>query len=362
MTDVIETIDVTMPMLSPGMPEGRIVRWFVREGQTVEPGDLLAEVAFGVSTIEVEAKSSGRIVSLIFAAGPEGIKAHTAIARLAAVREAERAGNEGCAPVAQPLPPQAVAAEVVTTSNGQGSERHALDVALSSDVVALTYREALRDALASAMARDPRLVVMGDDVAQNRGALRVTQGLHDAFGDARVVTVRPLDDAAFGVAVGAALGGCVAIVEVASWGMALEALAPALETAATVAALSGHGLGVPLVVRGPNGWTAGSAGSRAADVAQRLMQVPGLTVLVPSTPAAAKLLLEAALHHGGPVAVLEAEDLYEVEGPVPAEAQYGDIIGRAHIARSGSRLTLVTYGRLLSRALTWPDGSATRSR
>ena len=136
--------------------------------------------------------------------------------------------------------------------------------------------------------------------------------------------------------------------------MALEVITAALDTAAQLPTLSGRRASVPLIVRGPQGWSPGASGLEAASVAERLVQIRGLKVVAPASPAAAKLLVRSALSEEGPVVILEGEDLYNLEGPVPLACPDAPM-ARAHVARRGLHLTLVSYGRLVSRALAAAD-------
>ncbi len=215
----------------------------------------------------------------------------------------------------------------------------------------LTYREALRDALAEEMRRDPQVFLIGVDVAQNRGAQKVTQGLLDEFGPARVVATPALVESVTGLAIGAALSGLKPVVELTSWSSALEALQSIVTAAAQTHYLSGGTVTVPIVFRGPNGWVPGASGEQSLCCAALLAHVPGLKVVAPATPADAKGLLKAAIRDPGPVLVLEHERLYDSAGPVSVSADAITPIGSAHIARPGRNVSIVTFGRALLTAL-----------
>lgn len=328
-------IEILMPALSPSMIDGKLVRWHVREGQRVAPGDIIAEIETPQATMEVEAADIGRIERILIAAGTEGVPVNTPIAIILA----DAAG--GAEPAAANSRPAV-----------QGSEPEPVPVgAGAAGRIERTYREALHDALAEEMRRDPSVIVIGEDVAQNRGADRVTQGLLDEFGALRVVSLPPGAALAAASGVGAALAGMRPVVEVPRWGSALEALAVIVNEAAAMYAVTAGDISVPLVLRGPNGWSPGAGPEAGRCVAGLLAHVPGLKVVAPSNPADAKGLMRAALREWGPVIVLEHAALYEAIGAVPDGADQVVEIGRASVVRVGRDVTVVAYARTVSLAL-----------
>ncbi|MGE0024038.1 MAG: transketolase C-terminal domain-containing protein [Hyphomicrobium sp.] len=338
--------EILMPPVTPSMTDGRVSRWHVAEGQAVSAGDLLVEVATPTATLEIEASAEGRVERILVPAGTDGVKVNTPIAILF-----------GDPPgLASALALAAVEPKAKEARGARGGARHAGEPEEKS----LTYREALRDALAEEMRADERVLVIGVDVAQNRGAPKVTQGLVDEFGRERVVSLPALDEALFGLAVGAAYAGLRPVVEITSWGRALDTLGPYLMTAAETFYLSGGKLAVPLVLRGPNGFSPGQTGEDARCVASALARIPGLKVAQPATAASARSLLQAAIRDPGPVAVLEHEQLYATRdyatrdyatpGGV-AEAGGAARVGAARIARPGRDVTLVAAGHAVPVAL-----------
>ena len=329
---------ILMPPMTPTMTDGRIARWHVSEGQHVAAGDVLVEIATSTATLEIEASSEGRVERILVPAGTEGVKVNTPIAILFA----------GVTPRMPETPSAALGFASLGPLPHHGGPPPSAPVFARGT----TYREALRDALADAMHADDRVFLIGTDVAQNRGAPKVAQGLLDTFGERRVVKVPALEDALFGVALGAALAGLRPVVEIAHWGRALEVLTPYLMTAAETFYLSGGAQSVPLVIRGPNGYVPGMAGQDARCVAADLARLPGLKVAQPATASSAKALLRAAIEGGGPVAVLEHELLYTMEDPSPGiEAPFDPAPGRARILRSGADLTVAALGRAVITAL-----------
>jgi len=332
--------EILMPPVTPSMTDGKVARWHVAEGQSVVAGDLLVEVATSTATLEIEAEGEGRVERILVPAGTEGVKVNTPIAILFG---GARAPGHG---LAQPLgfaslePPVLEGLRALPrTGSGAADAEGAL----------LSYREALRDALTAEMEADEQVFVIGVDVAQNRGAPTVTQGLVDAFGPSRVVAVPALDEAVLGMAVGAAFAGLKPVVSLASWGRTLETLAPFLTSAAQTFYLSGGRLPVPVVFRGPNGLSPGVTGEDARCVAAALARIPGLKVAQPATPSAAEGLLRAAIRDPGPVAVLEHGQLYAMREAV-SDRDIGTL-GVARVARTGTDVTLAAAGHAVVLAL-----------
>lgn len=335
--------EIRMPPVTPSMTAGKVSRWHVAEGQDVAAGDLLVEVATSTATFEIEAEDEGRVERILVPAGTEGVKVDTPLAILLQAARERHARSVG---LAQPL----TFAGLADLKPHDTPLAPPPSVAAARDDEGQTLREALRDALAAEMRADPSVFVIGVDVAQNRGALRVTQGLLDAFGPERVVSMAALDEALIGTAVGAAFAGLRPVVAVTHWGRALEALAPYLASAAQTFYLSGGRLSVPIVFRGPNGYGAGFTGEDARCVAATLAQIPGLKVLQPATAATAKALLRAAIRDPGPVAVLEDERLYGVRSSAAGADEIASL-GAARLARTGKDVTIAAAGHALVVAL-----------
>ncbi|OGL07918.1 MAG: pyruvate dehydrogenase [Candidatus Rokubacteria bacterium RIFCSPLOWO2_02_FULL_73_56] len=218
----------------------------------------------------------------------------------------------------------------------------------------LTYRDAVRSALREALARDPRVFLMGEDVGRYGGAYAVSRGLLEEFGPDRVRDT-PLSESTFvGAGVGAALGGLRPIVEVMTVNFSLLALDQIVNNAATLRHMSGGQLAVPLVIRMATGAGRQLAAQHSHSLEGWYAHIPGLTVLAPATPADARGLLLAALAEPDPVLIFEHATLYPTEGEVDEAAGPAEI-GRAAVRRAGDAVTLVTYGGSLPKALAAAD-------
>lgn len=214
----------------------------------------------------------------------------------------------------------------------------------------ILYREALREALREEMRRDERVFVMGEDVAIHGGNFLVTQGLYEEFGEERIFDT-PLSEAAIvGTGVGAAMMGMRPVVEVMFADFMTIPLDAIVNRAAKACYMSGGEVSVPLVIRTAYGAGRRSGAHHSQSVESWLTNVPGLTIVAPSTPYDAKGLLKAAIRTSNPVVFLEHKLLYAKKGEVP-EGEYIVPIGRADVKHPGDDVTLVAYGRMVDVAL-----------
>ncbi|MFO0597625.1 MAG: pyruvate dehydrogenase complex E1 component subunit beta [Myxococcaceae bacterium] len=211
----------------------------------------------------------------------------------------------------------------------------------------LQYREALNQALAEEMARDPRVFLMGEEVARYDGAYKVSKGLLEKFGSARVVDA-PISELGFGgLGVGAAMVGLRPVIEMMTWNFAILAMDQIVNSAAKLRHMSGGQLRCPIVIRGPNGAGGRLSSQHSQALEANYAHFPGLKVVMPGTPADAKGLLKAAIRDDNPVVFMEAELLYGTKGEVP-DGEYVIPIGKADIKRPGNDVTLITWSRMLT--------------
>jgi pyruvate dehydrogenase E1 component beta subunit len=209
----------------------------------------------------------------------------------------------------------------------------------------LMYREALNQALAEEMQRDANVFLMGEEVARYNGAYKVSLGLLDRFGSARVVDA-PISELGFGgLGVGAAMVGLRPVVEMMTWNFAILAMDQIVNNAAKLRHMSGGQLRCPIVFRGPNGAGGRLSSQHSQALEANYAHFPGLKVVAPATPADAKGLLKSAIRDDNPVIMLEGELLYPVKGEVP-EGEYTIPIGKAELKREGNDATLITWSRM----------------
>jgi len=345
---------ILMPALSPTMEEGKLAKWLVKSGSHIKPGDVIAEIETDKATMEVEAVDEGTVSELLVAEGTENVKVNTPIATV--VGEGE--GNGAAAPSAPPrsAPQQAAPAAPVNAVPAAPQQPAApaladTSIAPGTEMVTQTMREALRDAMAEEMRRDPDVLLMGEEVAQYQGAYKVSQGLLDEFGARRVIDTPITEQGFAGIGVGAAMAGLKPIVEFMTWNFAMQAIDQIINSAAKTLYMSGGQMGCPMVFRGPNGAAARVAAQHSQCYSSWYAHVPGLKVVAPSNPADAKGLLKSAIRDPNPVLVLENEILYGTHGPVPKVDDWLVPIGKARIAREGTDVTIVSFARGMQYAL-----------
>jgi pyruvate dehydrogenase E1 component subunit beta len=210
----------------------------------------------------------------------------------------------------------------------------------------MRMREALRDAMAEEMRRDESVFVMGEDVAVFQGSFKVTEGLLDEFGEKRVRDTPISENTIVGMGVGAGMGGLRPIVEIMTVNFALLAMDQIVNHAAAIPYMFGGQVRVPLVVRMPGGGGHQLGPTHSHSFEAMFLQIPGLLVACPSTPADGKGLLKAAIRDDNPVIFIEHESLYGLRGDVPENGEGVVNFGEAAIRREGSDVTIVAILRM----------------
>jgi pyruvate dehydrogenase E1 component beta subunit len=351
-------IEILMPALSPTMEEGKLTKWLVREGDDVRAGDVIAEIETDKATMEVEAAEDGTLGKILVAEGTEHVKVNRPIALLmtdgeepshAAAPPSDHKGEGVYRELGETLPD--VEEAPAGPQHAPSEPRAEPEIPTGTAMVRMTVREALRDAMAEEMRRDPSVFVMGEEVGQYQGAYKVTQGLLDEFGPVRVVDT-PITEYGFaGVGVGAAFAGLRPVIEFMTWNFAMQAIDHIINSAAKTLYMSGGTMHCPIVFRGPNGAAARVAAQHSQNYAAWYAHVPGLKVIAPYTAADAKGLLKAAIRDPSPVVFLENEILYGQSFEVPELADFVLPIGKAFVARAGRHVTIVSFSRGMAYAL-----------
>jgi pyruvate dehydrogenase E1 component beta subunit len=367
-------IQVLMPALSPTMEKGNLAKWLKKEGETVKSGDVIAEIETDKATMEVEATDEGTLGKILVPEGTQDVAVNTPIATILAE------GEDGSAPVAaakggkasepaqqqkgaESAPPAAPDAPAAKAARAPAEPKSAVaqppqpqalpepDVPEGTEMVTMTVREALRDAMAEEMRRDKDVFVMGEEVAEYQGAYKVTQGLLQEFGAKRVIDTPITEHGFAGLGVGAGLAGLKPIVEFMTWNFAMQAMDQLINSAAKTLYMSGGQMGCSIVFRGPNGPAARVAAQHSQDFSAWYSHIPGLTVIAPYTAADAKGLLKASIRNPNPIIFLENEILYGQSFPVPKLDDYVLPIGKAKVARPGKDVTIVAWSMGMSYAL-----------
>jgi len=344
------SIEILMPALSPTMEEGKLAKWLVKEGDTVKSGDILAEIETDKATMEFEAVDEGRIGKLLVPEGAEGVKVNQPIATLLGDGEsATTAASASTAkPQAKPQSPQlktpvaSVASRTPATTQAAPLNNNP-EVPDGTQLVTMTVREALRDAMAEEMRRDDTVFLMGEEVAQYQGAYKVSQGLLEEFGARRVIDTPITEHGFAGLGVGAAFAGLRPIVEFMTWNFAMQAIDQIINSAAKTRYMSGGQMSSPVVFRGPNGPASRVAAQHSQDYSAWYAHIPGVKVIAPYFAADAKGLLKAAIRDPNPVIFLENEIAYGRSFPVPQLDDFVLPIGKARVVKTGEHVTLVSH-------------------
>jgi pyruvate dehydrogenase E1 component beta subunit len=378
-------IQVLMPALSPTMEKGNLAKWLKKEGEAIKSGDVIAEIETDKATMEVEATDEGTLGKILIPEGTADVAVNTPIATILA--DGESAADLGKTPAKEPAKspekeldkaPAAkaaapdVAEEVAESRAPVGEGKPVIsapqapaapkaviepdpEVPEGTEMVTMTIRDALRDAMAEEMRRDPDVFLMGEEVAEYQGAYKVSQGLLQEFGAKRVIDTPITEHGFAGIGVGAAMAGLKPIVEFMTFNFAMQAMDQIINSAAKTLYMSGGQMGCSIVFRGPNGAAARVAAQHSQDYSAWYSQIPGLKVIAPFSAADYKGLLKAAIRDPNPVIFLENEMLYGHSGEVPKLDDYVIPIGKARIVRSGGHVTIVSWANGMTYALKAAD-------
>jgi pyruvate dehydrogenase E1 component beta subunit len=370
--------EVLMPALSPTMEKGNLAKWLKKEGDSVRSGDVIAEIETDKATMEVEAVDEGTLGKILVPEGTNDVAVNTPIAMILAEGEDNSALKDGklstAAAVATARQQKAAESAAPTQKEEPAQKTPAPappkfgtvpppkaqvlpdpDVPEGTEMVTMTMREALRDAMAEEMRRDGDVFVIGEEVAEYQGAYKVTQGLLQEFGSRRVIDTPITEHGFAGLGVGAALAGLKPIVEFMTFNFAMQAMDHLINSAAKTRYMSGGQVDVATVFRGPNGAAARVGAQHSQDFSSWYSHVPGLKVIAPSNAADAKGLLKAAIRDPNPVIFLENEILYGASSPVPKLDDYVLPIGRARVVRAGNDVTIIAWSIGMTYALKAAD-------
>jgi pyruvate dehydrogenase E1 component beta subunit len=361
-------IQVLMPALSPTMEKGNLAKWLKKEGESIKSGDVIAEIETDKATMEVEATDEGTLGKILIPEGTADVAVNTPIATILADGEsAADLAKATPAPASAPAKPEkpaeaAPAAEVKAPAPAPAAPAAPAavvppdpEVPAGTEMITQTIREALRDAMAEEMRRDPDVFIMGEEVAEYQGAYKVTQGLLQEFGARRVIDTPITEHGFAGVGVGAAMAGLKPIVEFMTFNFAMQAMDQIINSSAKTLYMSGGQMGCSIVFRGPNGAAARVAAQHSQDYSAWYSQVPGLKVIAPFSAADYKGLLKSAIRDPNPVIFLENEMLYGHSGEVPKLDDFTIPIGKARIARAGSHVTIISWSNGMTYSLKAAD-------
>jgi pyruvate dehydrogenase E1 component beta subunit len=347
------SIEILMPALSPTMTEGNLAHWLKAEGDSISPGDVIAEIETDKATMEIEAVDEGILGKILVPEGAEEVAVNTPIAVIledgesvadlrtpSAVTVAMTAAVHAAPQAAKETP--SVPAPVKAPPSESDYE---------GETVELSVREALRDAMAEEMRNDENVFLMGEEVAQYQGAYKVSQGLLEEFGEKRVIDTPITEQGFAGLGVGAAFNGLRPIIEFMTFNFAMQALDQIINSAAKTHYMSGGQMEVPIVFRGPNGAASRVGAQHSQCYASWYGHIPGLKVVAPYTGADAKGLLKSAIRDPNPIIFLENEMLYGQSFDIPTDADFTVPIGRAKVLREGDDVTITAFSLMVGKAL-----------
>ena len=352
-------IRILMPALSPTMEEGTLAKWLVKEGDTVNSGDIIAEIETDKATMEFEVTEEGTIGELLVAEGSVGIHVNSPIAILLEEEESRSTAHTNLSGSdAQPelnhmaeLRATSITPAVQKLQEANGTVPFGAEWPKGTVTKQQSVRDALRDAMAEEMANDPKVYLMGEEVGEYQGAYKVSQGLLEKFGNKRIIDTPITEHGFAGIAVGAAFGGLRPIVEFMTFNFAMQAMDQIINSAAKTLYMSGGQMGAPMVFRGPNGAAARVGAQHSQDFAAWFAQIPGLKVAMPYSASDAKGLLKASIRDPNPVIFLENEILYGRKFEVPIMDDFTIPFGKARIWREGSDVTIISFGIGMQHAL-----------
>ena len=342
------TTEILMPALSPTMEEGKLSKWFIKEGDKVSAGDIIAEIETDKATMEFEAVDEGTVTKLIVTEGTDGVLVNSAIA-LITDENSEDAIDKNVSIEKIQTDTNLSKAKVKNQINPLKDNELEWDTEVQTKTQ--TVREAIRDAMAEEMRRDETVYLMGEEVAEYQGAYKVSQGLLDEFGSKRVIDTPITEHGFAGIAVGAAFAGLRPIVEFKTFNFSMQAIDQIINSAAKTLYMSGGQMGAPIVFRGPNGAAARVGAQHSQDYAAWYAHIPGLKVVQPYSASDAKGLMKTAIRDDNPVIFLENEILYGKSFEVPLLEDYTVPFGKARIWREGTDATIVSFGIGMQYAL-----------
>ncbi len=352
---------ILMPALSPTMKEGKLAKWLKKEGDKINPGDVIAEIETDKATMEVEAADKGILSKLLVAEGADNVKVNEEIAIL--ITEESSNNNKKNVKAEKDIIKNKLSIndnkKLDNEDNNQQknintSEKNLTkDKEISSykDLEKISVREAINSAIREEMKSDKSVFLIGEEVGEYQGAYKVSAGLLKEFGKDRIIDTPISEEGFTGLAIGAAFNGLKPIVEYMTFNFSMQAIDQIVNTASKTHYMSGGQINVPIVFRGPNGAASQVAAQHSQDFTSWYAHCPGLKVLSPSNAADAKGLLKSAIRDPNPVIFLENEILYNYESNVPKDKDFLIPIGKAKKIKEGNDVTIISYSLCVSICL-----------
>ena len=346
-----------MPALSPTMTEGTLSKWLKKEGDKINPGDILAEIETDKATMELESVDEGVLSKILISEGTQSVKVNETIAIL----DSQNSKNEDINEIKTPPKKQNTNEEIhdkneISKNISKKVEKEKStniyrDVSSYKNLKNISVREAINEAISEEMELDKNVFLIGEEVGEYQGAYKVSQGLLEKFGKKRIIDTPISEEGFTGLAIGSAFNGLKPIVEYMTFNFSMQAIDQIVNTASKTYYMSGGQINVPIVFRGPNGAASQVAAQHSQDFTSWYAHCPGLKVISPSNAFDAKGLLKSSIRDLNPVIFLENEIMYSHKCDVPQDNDFLIPIGKANIAKEGTDVTIISFSLMISKCL-----------
>ena len=351
------TNKILMPALSPTMTEGTLSKWLKKEGDKINPGDILAEIETDKATMEIESVDQGILTKILVSEGTKSVKVNSTIAIL----KSEDNDEEDKTVIQKNEEPLKKNIEEVENNKDSSNSNEVKksdplinsqkDISTYKNIKNISMREAINNAISEEMKKNKNVIIFGEEVGEYQGAYKVTQGLLKQFGNKRVIDTPISEEGFTGLAIGCAFNGLIPIVEYMTFNFSMQAIDQIVNTASKTHYMSGGQINVPIVFRGPNGAASQVAAQHSQDFTSWYAHCPGLKVITPSNAADAKGLLKSAIRDPNPVVFLENEILYSNTSNVPTNKDFTIPIGEAKIIKEGTDVTVIAFSISVIKSL-----------
>ena len=342
---------ILMPALSPTMKDGKLVKWLKKEGDQINPGDVLAEIETDKATMEVEAVDKGILSKILVKEGTDSVKVNETIAIIDnGSNDIEKVEKE----TEKSLEKENIRNIIQKDEKNEKIIKTIDTIPINKEISSyknlknITVREAINAAISEEMKRDKNVFLIGEEVGEYQGAYKVSRGLLDKFGKNRIIDTPISEEAFTGLAIGSAFNGLKPIVEYMTFNFSMQAIDQIVNTASKTHYMSGGQINVPIVFRGPNGAATQTAAQHSQDFTSWYAHCPGLKVVSPSNAFDAKGLLKSSIRDPNPVIFLENEIMYNNKCDVPIDKNFTVPLGKANILKKGTDVTIISFSLMVN--------------
>ena len=342
---------ILMPALSPTMKDGKLVKWLKKEGDQINPGDVLAEIETDKATMEVEAVDKGILSKILVKGCTDSVKVNETIAIIDnGSNDLEKVEKE----TEKSLEKENIRNIIQKDEKNEKIIKTIDTIPINKEISSyknlknITVREAINAAISEEMKRDKNVFLIGEEVGEYQGAYKVSRGLLDKFGKNRIIDTPISEEAFTGLAIGSAFNGLKPIVEYMTFNFSMQAIDQIVNTASKTHYMSGGQINVPIVFRGPNGAATQTAAQHSQDFTSWYAHCPGLKVVSPSNAFDAKGLLKSSIRDPNPVIFLENEIMYNNKCDVPIDKNFTVPLGKANILKKGTDVTIISFSLMVN--------------